>query len=289
MRKLAILGILLLLVASCSKISTVRVVEPTFSPEVVQKVCNHTLSVATVYTMDETEWNRRVANPKPGMIWKDKDMEKWRKIIPKNLSLLSNNSDPQKFLAYIGSATLLKNNYAITVSHLFSHGDNTTGRTIWAFKDGLDHAVECDLICRGDIDQNWVNDYAVIRLQEDLGLPGLKIAKTDPMPGDEVIFSGSVGGLAFFTRYGRITQLSAYFEVGDDGKLHLVPFGDLKFWIIYPSGPGDSGGSIKNANGEIIGIIYVGIEIYQEQYCFSNPLPRLWDFLNANNLTYLSE
>lgn len=286
MRRIAIFGILLLCF-SCAKIETVRVVEPIFSPAVVQKVSDHTLSVATIYSMGEEEWQRRVSKPKPGMIWKDGDLGRWMNLIPPCLNRFNGGQDPEKFIAYIGSATLLKNNYALTVSHLFNHEENTTGRTTWAFKEDLDHAVECELICRGDIDLNWVNDYAVIRLQEDLGLPGLKISRTEPIPGEEVIFSGSVGGLAFFTRYGRITQLSAYFRVGDDGKLRLVPFGDQKFWIIYPSGPGDSGGSIKNANGDIIGIIYVGIEVYQEQYCFSNPLPVLHQFLFDAGLSYL--
>jgi hypothetical protein len=287
MRKFAICLAILALSSSCV---TARLVQPIGhepSAEVVQKVKAHTLSVATIYAMSEEEWSRRVSERNPGVIWRrDGNLQQ---IIPIQQEITGEDGKPIKFLAYIGAATLLKDNYAITVSHLFDHSENTQGYLIWAFMEGLDRVIECELVARGNIDANWMNDYAVIKLKEDLGLPGLKIAKVEPNCGDLVIYSGSVGGLAFFTRFGRITQLQAYFNVGSDGKLHLSPFGEGAYWIVYPSGNGDSGGSIKNLDGEIIGIMYVGVTVYDECYVFSNRLEYLWYFLKAAKLEHLGE
>jgi hypothetical protein len=267
----------ILLAFSCAKQMPVQSAVQFADPDVVQKIDDHTLAVATIYAMSEEEWTKRIQN-----------RPRWQQIIPM-LGVGFVQQKPARFLAYIGSATVLKDNYAITVSHLFDHEPETYGYKIWAFKRGIDHPIECELVCRGDISKNAVNDYAVICPKENLGVPGLKIATVEPRMGDRVIWSGSVGGLAFFTRFGHITKLGQYLNVPADGRLHLSYFEEFDFWVVYPSGPGDSGGSVKNCRGEIIGILYVGINVYEEQYVFSNPLDFLWAFLGENNLTELGK
>ena len=289
-RIIALTCLLCLLTASCTKILeyTNTLVTPDFRPDVVQLVADHTLSIATIYAMSEEEWVKRLkerASKVPMKNW----VKRFQEIAPLPLTIKNAQGQIIKFLAYIGSATVIKENHAISVSHLFSHEEGTYGYTIWAFKNGLDHGIECDLICRGNIDTDWVNDYAIIKPREGLGLPGLKIAKTQPAIGERVIFSGSVGGLAWFTRFGYLTSLEWYFHVPEDGKLHLSSFGLVKFMVLYPGGPGDSGGSVKNSSGEIVGIMYCGIEIYAEDYIMINPTELMWQFLKATGLERLGE
>lgn len=283
---IALACLLCMVTASCTKILeyTNTIVTPDFEPAVVKTVSDHTLAIATVYAMSEAEWSKRMrerAIKVPMRPWEIQEIA----AIP--LTVKDAQGNVVKFLAYIGSATVIKENHAISVSHLFSHEEGTLGFTIWAFKEGIDHGIKCDLIARGDIDADFVNDYAIIKLQEDLMLPGLKISRIQPTSGERVIFTGSVGGLAYFTRFGYITDLEWYFKVGEDGQLHLSQLGTLKFMVLYPGGPGDSGGSVKNMSGEIVGIMYCGIDIYSENYIMINPTEVLWNFLKAAGLERL--
>lgn len=283
-RKIILPILLLGFLAACTRVNTYRISEPAIDPGIIAQANAHTISVVTIYAMSEEEWQRRVEARQAGAFRGDPTL-----FVPLNAQVTDQDGKPIKFLAYIGSATIIADNHAISVSHLFSQEAGTYGYKTFAFKDGMDHAVECDLVAKGDIEADWCNDYAVVRLREDLGLPGLKIATAAPKEGDLVIYSGSVGGLAFFTRFDTLQIIRGYFEVGQDGQLHLKLFGPDWFWVIHESGPGDSGGSIKNLKGEIIGIMYVGISVYQSQWVFSNQQFYLWQFLKANGLEYLAQ
>lgn len=288
--KVKVIGLVVALVLSIGCHSAVVKTDTFAEKAVLDSVAAHTISIATIYSMGETEWQKRVRgyDVQPGEKWGKETIKPWQEIVPIKMQTVDANGEPVRYLAYIGSGTIIKDNRAITVSHLFDHAENTTGYIIFAFKDGLDHPVECELLVRGNIAANWLNDYAIIRLKEDLGLPGLKIAESNPSDGEKVIFTGSVGGLAYFTRYGYLTRLQWYFNTGNDGRLHLTEFGTDMFWVCYPGGPGDSGGSVKNVRGEIVGIIAWGLTVHEENYCLINQVQYLWNFLRAAGMENLA-
>jgi len=193
---------------------------------------------------------------------------------------------PLKAVAILGSGTIIRDNYVLTVRHMFDNHYGVPPSQIWVFISGWDHAVEATLVVKSQDGTFW-DDYAVIKLTEDTDLPGLRIGGEQPKPGDKVINTGSPGGFAFFTRYSRIAEAQYYFRRGTDDRMRLTPWENFPYMVIKGGGPGDSGGGICNVKGELIGIMYCGIENYAEQYLFSNPLCILEDFLEKNKLSHL--
>jgi S1-C subfamily serine protease len=242
---------------------------PQFAPEsVITKVRAHTVSIATYYIMDDDQYNRFMSSKYPRVKYPVKIDE------------------PKRAAAIIGSGTILKDNYVITVRHMFDTHQGVEHSQIYVFIPGWDHAVEADLVCKSEDGTFW-DDYAVIKLREDSGLPGLRIGDTQPLPGEKIINTGSTGGFAFFTRYSRIAELQWHFRRGYDDILHLTPFEDFPYMCVFPGGPGDSGGSICNTRGELVGIMYCGLTNYSEEYVFANPLAFLHEFLEKNELSHL--
>jgi S1-C subfamily serine protease len=165
---------------------------------------------------------------------------------------------------------------------------------IWVFKEGVDHPIKAELVARTKcelITPGVVHpyDYAMIHMEEDLRLPGLKIAEPDVLKmGEKVIFTGSTGGFAFFSRFGYITQLDKYFQEDYEGKLTLASWEKFPYWTVYPGGPGDSGGPVTNIKAEIVTIMYCGVTNYSEEYIFGNPTQIIWDFLKEFKLEHLA-
>lgn len=245
-------------------------------PSVVDNAYNHIVSIAVYYYMPVEEWARRM---------------KLRDGVPKvNVETgEAYEGKPIKCLAYIGSGTVLKDNHIITVRHLFDNNDNTYKRIIWVFHQQVDHPMEADMVAITEkkTDEDYFNDYACIKLRENLGLPGLTISTKDPVLGEKVMFGCSVGGTAFFMRFGVVSKLKYFFRKDEEGRLHLSRWTDYHFTTVSPSGPGDSGSSIINIKGQLVGVIYIGIDIYEQLYCFSNPVEMLWAFLDEHHLKYL--
>ena len=119
----------------------------------------------------------------------------------------------------------------------------------------------------------------MVKLSEDLGLPGIKIAEQGGLQGSPAMMSGTVSGSAFFARFGFLTEFRRFLRKGTDGVLHLTAWVDFPFTCVYPGGGGDSGGGIFNSAGELIGVMYCGVQIASEQYVFSNPLTMLKEYL----------
>jgi len=255
--------VILLLITGCVHYS------PQFAPKsVITKIKAHTVSIATYYIMDY-DTHSKFMNMDSHMI-----------RVP------IQTDGPKKAAAIIGSGTIIKDNHVVTVRHMFDNHYGVGFSNIYVFVPGLDHAVEADLVCKSEDGKFW-DDYAVIKLREDVGLPGLRIGKTQPFIGDKVISSGSTGGFAFFSRFGCVTELQYHFRRGSDDILHLSPWEDFGYMVIYPGGPGDSGGSICNTKGELVGIMYCGLTNYSEEYVFANPLSLLHEFLEKSGLSHL--
>lgn len=196
-------------------------------------------------------------------------------------------------VSYLGAGAIIEDNNILTVNHLFDEEGQYNYMYIWVFKEGIDHPIKAELVARTKCElitrEVHFYDYAVVHMEEDLGLPGLKIAKPGTLKmGDKVIFTGSTGGFAFFTRFGYVTKLKDYFQRDIEGKLELSPFEKFPFWTVYPGGPGDSGGFVVNIKGEIVTVMYCGVTNYSEEYIFGNPTQIIWDFLKEYNLEHLA-
>jgi S1-C subfamily serine protease len=204
---------------------------------------------------------------------------------------IDTDKDSVKCIAYIGSGTIIKDNHILTVRHLFDETADTYANQIWVFIQSVDHPIRADLVAITEekTKEDYHNDYAVIQMREDIGYPGIPIAKKDVRLGEKVMFGCSVGGAAYFLRFGFASHWKWFFRKASDGVLHLSKWTAYHLTTTYPSGPGDSGSSVFNIRGEIVGVSYIGTNIYEEMYCFSNPVGMLWDFLKEHHLEYLGQ
>ena len=243
---------------------------PQFAPEkVVTKIRAHVVGIATYYIFNnEDNYRRFMSDPYPSPKYPIK------------------TEQPQKAAAVIGSGTIIRDDHVITVRHMFDDHYGVPPSQIWVFIPGWDHAVEATLVAKSEDGCFW-DDYAVIKLTEKTGLPGIRISDTQPLPGEKIIHTGSTGGFAFFTRFSRVTYLQYYFRRGADDVLHLTPWENFPYLTVFPGGPGDSGGGICNIKGELVGIMYCGITNYSEEYVFSNPLRLIHEWLEQNGLSHL--
>jgi len=223
---------------------------------------------------------------------KDENLKTDIKYLEIPILVKTDQAAGQKIVAYLGAGAIVKNNHVLTVNHLFDHDrqDNTKLLAIWILKQGTDHPIKAKLIARTECEKSgeMANDYALLKMEEDLGLPGLEIAQPGTLKdGQRVIFSGSTGGLAFFSRFGYVTKLQQFFSKDSKGMLHLSFWEDFPFWVVYPGGAGDSGGAVTNTQGEIVTVMYCGITVHEENYVLSNPTKMIWEFLEKYNLKRL--
>ena len=272
MRKIIWL-ILLIFFTGCASVNYFY--NPYFAPEeIITKAERHNVSIVVYYFMSPEEYNRRmqqmVRNVLRTPINSDK---KWLGL-------------PTKIIAYLGAGTILKDNYIISVKHLFNRDENTYDKKIWIVREGMKEFVETELIAvsESNLDKEFQNDYAVIKAKKDLGVEGIKISKTEIKKGEKVIFTGSLNGSSFFTRFGYATTFKWFYRKDENGKLHLSHWVGYKFITVYPGGAGDSGGGIIDINGNLVGIMYCGVNMNDENYVFSNPISMLWDFLKKHHL-----
>ncbi len=260
----------------------------------IKNADRHTVAIAAIYEMDEEEYNKRLQERKRNAWGISSPVDTaWfyqlQLYIPLEIPGSSN-----RFIAYLGAGKIISdgNKYSQHVlgcSHVLSHDENTYNMRIWVFKDRLNRAIEAKLVAKTDMNP-WTDDYAVIKMQEHMKLPGLRIADPkDIRKFDKVIFSGSVGGLAFFSRMVNMTTFRQFFQRGNDGNLHLSYWTDYNFWIFYPGGNGDSGGVPCTLEGEIITVMCWGISVYDEQYIMGNPTEMLLAFLKEHKLEHLGK
>lgn len=241
-----------------------------FTSQVISLAEDHAVSIVTVYTMGEQEYQTRL---------------KQIKALPTPckrylLQVIDMSRGQERAIAYIGAGGLLANNYVLSVRHLFDEAQNTTSMKIWVFLRGLDHCVSAKLVAK-TAGKEFHDDYALIRLNEDVKRPGLKLAESDVADGTPIIFIGSTGGTAWHTRFGRASRADKFFQHDENGVLHLTPWEETTMLMTYPGGAGDSGGIVVGPDGRIVGIMYCGLEIRHTEYVFSNPIQMVWDFLKA--------
>jgi len=249
-----------------------------FMQPTIESVRDHSVAVVTYFAVPKDQIEGiRIKLAKEGITSRQVSPG-WPYVLPIKLR------QDEAALAIIGSATLVKQGYVVSVAHMFQLEDDK-GQPLrrlqsWILQRHTDHPVPIKLVCCTDLRKvQFQNDYAVAQLTEDLGLPGIEICDTEPAQADPVMFTGTVAGAAYFARFGFLTEFHYFFRADDRGQLHLSKWCDAPFWTVYPGGGGDSGGGIFNTRGELIGIMYCGMKIADEQYVFSNSLCMLRDYL----------
>jgi len=209
------------------------------------------------------------------------------------LFVAAQDKNANAYVTYIGAGTFLRENHILTAAHLCYSTDaelRDVKPIIWVLVKGFDHPVRASVAAMTikATEQSLAPDYAVLKLEEDPGRPGVKISERAAAVGDPVIFSGSVKGTAFFLRCGRATAVEQFLRRDEKGALHLTNLFDEPHLAVYPAGPGDSGGGIFNASGELVGVMFAGLQIASEYYVVSNSLASLTAFLKANKLEHLA-
>jgi len=245
--------------------------------KVIAKIDKHAVAVAVYYAMTEQEYKKRLV-----------DSKSWKEKYPTcQVAFLGKPGDAIRYVAYIGSGTVVKANHVLTVSHLVDQDANTLGMSIYVFRKGYERFWEADLIAKTH-NVTSAKDYAVIKTRGDMGLPGIKIAKIETKVGDKVIYVGSTQGLAFNRRFGYISTQKYFFYRGVESALHLGHWEDFEYLMVVDGGPGDSGGGIYNTKGELVSIMYCGVNANHSPV-FANPLEMLWEFLRTVELGWIAE
>jgi len=198
------------------------------------------------------------------------------------------------YVAYVGAGTLLKDNYVLSVAHLCTADDEELKGVkpiLWVLLKESDVGYEADVVFQTPSDPKviFVPDYSLLKLRKDAHRRGAKVGSVPVRPGDQVIFSGSVKGTAFFMRYCRASEVQQVIGRDDKGVLHLSYLCEFPLVTVHPAGPGDSGGGVFNTRGEIIGVMFAGTQIASEMYVFSFGLSMLREFLNKAGMGELLE
>ncbi|MFC5850112.1 S1C family serine protease [Deinococcus petrolearius] len=165
------------------------------------------------------------------------------KARPSTLRILqcpvNNCADPDG----IGTAFLIGDGgLALTAYHVIFQAKALSAQTV----DGKNYAVAVV----GYDDQN---DVALLRVNVPRGTPYLPVAATSPRVGDPVLAIGNGGGSFLTPKTGRLTALDTPSERAD------FPSGTLELTALLS--PGDSGGPILNARGEVTGVVsYISVK-----------------------------
>lgn len=267
--------------ASCAMLSgtseTVIVPnEKMFPPSSIAKIERSICAIAVYYKVPSdvaTVFKKR----KEATLWRN-FQDAWKMMM--NLP----QQDGYEYLVFIGAGILLQNDFVITATHLVSDSDKQLeqyDQIIYVIMKGDDTPRDAYVVAKTALrdDDMFYQDYALLKLTDPSGLSGITIAEHQPPVGTPIIHAGSVTGVVWFIRYGFLTEFHMFFRSTGTGTLHISKWTDFPFMCVYPGGPGDSGGGIFNADGELVGMMFCGLDIASTQYVFSNPLYVLKEFL----------
>ncbi|EYB67153.1 peptidase S1 and S6, chymotrypsin/Hap [Deinococcus phoenicis] len=139
----------------------------------------------------------------------------------------------------VGTAFLIGDGYALTAYHVVFAAGHLSALTL----DRQRYPVQV-------IGYDDQADLALIRVGVPAGTPFLPLAAARPAVGDPALAIGNGGGAFLLPKTGRLTGLDSQASSAD------LPPGTLE--LSAPLIPGDSGGPIINARGEVMGIVSYG-------------------------------
>lgn len=148
----------------------------------------------------------------------------------------------------IGTGFLIgEGGLALTAYHVVFKAQNLTART----SDGKKYAVNV-------IGYDDQNDLAVLKVNVPRNTVFLPLASAAPKVGEAVLAIGNGGGSYLSAKTGRLLALNSEASRAD------FPPGTLK--LAAPLIPGDSGGPIINARGEVTGVVsFISVKQAQSQ------------------------
>ncbi|WP_084047941.1 S1C family serine protease [Deinococcus hopiensis] len=144
----------------------------------------------------------------------------------------TNCSDP----GGVGTGFLIGDGYALTAYHVVAGSKTLSAQTL----DKKRYAVEV-------VGYDEQADIALLRVNVPGATPFMPLAARGPVIGDPLLGIGNGGGAFLTSKTGRLIGLNA-----DAGRADFPP-GTLE--MNAPLVPGDSGGPILNAQGEVVGVV----------------------------------
>lgn len=184
-----------------------------------------------------------------------------------------------------GAGAVLKDNHVITACHVIND-KYVPLLQAYVITKGMaqgDHWAKATVVAQGH-EFPKSDDYAVLKVDEDLGLKGLKIARKPLKLLQKVLFAGSPDGNAFFVRGGYVSMFK-YFVARSGDEFALLKWYAFPSPTVYIAYPGDSGGIITNTKGHIQSIMFWGRR--NRAYAHGNPIGELRKFLFVNQLEWL--
>lgn len=141
----------------------------------------------------------------------------------------------------VGTAFLIGDGYALTAYHVVFASKTLSAQTL----DKKRYAVQV-------IGYDDQSDLALLRVNVPAGTPFMPLAANRPAVGDSALAIGNGGGDFLVQKTGRLTGLDS-----DAGRADFPPGTlELNAQLI----PGDSGGPIINARGEVMGVVsYISV------------------------------
>lgn len=156
----------------------------------------------------------------------------------------------------VGTGFLIGEGYALTAYHVVQGAKTLSAQTL----DKKRYAVEV-------IGFEEQSDLALLRVNVPAETPVLPLAAGGPAIGDALLGIGNGGGAFLTSKTGRLTGLDA-----DAGRADF-PAGTLQ--MNAPLVPGDSGGPIINARGEVVGVVsYISQSRNGDSASFAVPVTR---------------
>lgn len=156
----------------------------------------------------------------------------------------------------VGSAFLIGDGYALTAYHVVEASRTLSAQTL----DKKRYAVQVI----GFDDQS---DIALIRVNVPANTPFFPLAAARPAVGDAALAIGNGGGAFLTLKTGRLTGLDS-----DAGRADFPP-GTLE--LNAQLVPGDSGGPVINARGEVVGVVsYISVSRGNRITSYAVPVTR---------------
>jgi hypothetical protein len=147
-----------------------------------------------------------------------------------------------------GSGTYLTNGYVLTAAHVVRNVETATA----IFRDGFQTTATVE--ARSKL---W--DVALVQLDRPHpSLPGVELATKNPIKGDRLYMLGYDGG--------RLPLMVREGDVGNYSRPTENPNGPTDWYSVVPAQsnpavPGNSGGGVFNANGRLVGPVFLGGQV----------------------------
>jgi S1-C subfamily serine protease len=106
-----------------------------------------------------------------------------------------------------------------------------------------------------DVEVMWINtkyDIALLRIVDSTGVESRDLNCVDPAIGDPITVEGNPLGFEFVTSYGHVgsTVQTVYWPIFSENVAWQAAYA-----IDADASPGNSGGPVYDANGDIVGIV----------------------------------